>query len=268
MKNEADIRESGLLEQYALGRATPAETAEVHAALERYPALRDELASLEQTLEQYATLHAINPPVGLRDRVLAAINADNSTSHTPAVPARRPAVVRTLRLALAAAATVAAIAVVSALLFYRQNVDLRAEIGRLSRQLAASEQLGERLAVSQEQLEQQQNFLLSPDLNRVVMGGLDPAPDARAVVYADARTERAYLQVVNLPVPPAGKQYQLWGIAGGQPVSMGVFNLPMGSQELQVVPNVPDAQAYAVTLEPTGGSETPTLEQMYVMGEL
>ncbi|MGB3617133.1 MAG: anti-sigma factor, partial [Catalinimonas sp.] len=88
----------------------------------------------------------------------------------------------------------------------------------------------------------------------------------RAVVYADSG--RAYLQVVDLPVPPAGKQYQLWGIAGGQPVSMGVFNLPTGGAELQAVAAVPNAQAYAVTLEPTGGSPTPTLDQMYVMGEI
>ena len=54
----------------------------------------------------------------------------------------------------------------------------------------------------------------------------------------------------------------------GAPVSTGVFNTPMDTAGLQEAPYVESAQAYAVTLEPRGGSETPTMEQMYVVGEI
>jgi anti-sigma-K factor RskA len=49
---------------------------------------------------------------------------------------------------------------------------------------------------------------------------------------------------------------------------MGVFDAVVDTSKLQEVSYVENAQAYAVTLEPRGGSETPTLEQMYVIGEI
>ena len=49
---------------------------------------------------------------------------------------------------------------------------------------------------------------------------------------------------------------------------MGVFNTPADTAGLQEVPYVENAQTYAVTLEPRGGSENPTMKQMYVVGEI
>ena len=60
-------------------------------------------------------------------------------------------------------------------------------------------------------------------------------------------------------------QYQLWGIVEGQPVSVGVFDL---DQNLREMLNIANASAFAITLEPTGGSETPTLDKMYVIGNV
>ena len=53
-----------------------------------------------------------------------------------------------------------------------------------------------------------------------------------------------------------------------RPSAWGVFNTPADTAGLQEVPYVENAQTYAVTLEPRGGSETPTMEQMYVIGEI
>ncbi len=77
-----------------------------------------------------------------------------------------------------------------------------------------------------------------------------------------------FLKVFPCRIHPSGKQYQLWAIVEDKPASMGVFDAVADTSKLQEVSYVENAQAYAVTLEPRGGSETPTLEQMYVVGEL
>ncbi len=61
----------------------------------------------------------------------------------------------------------------------------------------------------------------------------------------------------NLPKPPAGKVYQLWLIEGSRPTSIGVMadGQVSGTVTFESLGN---ADAIGVTLEPTGGSPTPT----------
>ena len=65
---------------------------------------------------------------------------------------------------------------------------------------------------------------------------------------------------------PADKQYQLWALKDGQPIDMGVFDPVTPEDGLLEMGRVPGADAFAVTLEPRGGSANPTLEEMYVYG--
>jgi anti-sigma-K factor RskA len=100
------------------------------------------------------------------------------------------------------------------------------------------------------------------------MNGTDLSPEAVASVFYNPASGASLIDVGSLPVPPSDQQYQLWAIVDGAPVSMGVFEVNTDTSGLQPVAYVENAQAYAVTLEPRGGSETPTLEQMYVIGEI
>ena len=92
-------------------------------------------------------------------------------------------------------------------------------------------------------------------------------PGMRATVYWDKRTKDVYLMANNLPQPPAGKQYQLWAMIDGHPVDAGLMNWDGGNM-LTPIKNVPVAQAFAITLESVGGSPTPHLDQLYVMGSI
>ena len=78
----------------------------------------------------------------------------------------------------------------------------------------------------------------------------------------------AYLDVIDLPAPPTNKQYQLWAIVDGQPVDMGVFDNAVGVKTFEAVPFIANAQAFAVTVEDIGGSPTPSLETMVVIGNV
>ena len=90
--------------------------------------------------------------------------------------------------------------------------------------------------------------------------------DLEATVYWSASKNATYLAIRNLPEPPADKQYQLWAIVDKKPVDAGVFEYNLS--EIQSMKVFEEAQAFAVTLEPEGGSKSPTLEKMYVLGTL
>jgi anti-sigma-K factor RskA len=67
-----------------------------------------------------------------------------------------------------------------------------------------------------------------------------------------------YLVSSKMAPLPAGETYQLWGIVGGTPVSIGV----MGSHPRQMaftLASSPRPSTLGVTVEPAGGAVTPTL---------
>ena len=68
-----------------------------------------------------------------------------------------------------------------------------------------------------------------------------------------------------MPSPGDGKQFQLWALVGGKPVDAGVF--VTGQEGIQRVKDVMNADIWAVTLEPKGGSLSPTMDQMYLISK-
>ncbi len=95
----------------------------------------------------------------------------------------------------------------------------------------------------------------------VPLAGQGPTPDASARAYLDPESRRPILYVYDLAAAPAGKSYQLWVIADGQPVSAGVLDLgPQGEARHDTVAKstLEGGVTIAITLEPAGGREQPT----------
>lgn len=87
------------------------------------------------------------------------------------------------------------------------------------------------------------------------------APRARARLSYNRRTGVIELVVSDMPPPPPGKTYQLWLLNGGGATSGGTFNTGPGGRAMlhgQLAADALEASAFAVTLEPAGGSGKPT----------
>lgn len=101
----------------------------------------------------------------------------------------------------------------------------------------------------------------------VALAGTKAAPTARARVLYNPATQAVFVDVRQLPALPAGKQYQLWALDKGQPVDAGIVATATATgQGMQQMKDVARAQAFAMTVEPAGGSAQPTLSTMTVMG--
>lgn len=89
---------------------------------------------------------------------------------------------------------------------------------------------------------------------------------ARALVYWNPVEGELYLNASNIHQPDKGFQIELWALVNGQFVSIGKFDPPL--QELKYMKTNPQAAAFAITVEPTGGREVPSLETMQVIGSV
>lgn len=142
---------------------------------------------------------------------------------------------------------------------------LSAERDRLEHQVAALDREVEQTRSEARRAAQALQVLAAPQVRSVVLAGLGPTPGAAGHTYVNPQTHDALFYAFNLPALTPDKTYQLWFIAGGKPVSAGVFSVdPRGTGSVRVenVVDVKDIQAWAVTIEPRGGVPQPTGEMV------
>ena len=104
----------------------------------------------------------------------------------------------------------------------------------------------------------------STAFEKIVMTGTANDLNALASVYWNPSTYEAYIGIQNLKDIPPENQFQLWAIAKGKPVDVGVFNKNFTG--LLKMKKVEGAAAFAVTVELRGGKQNPTMETMQVIG--
>ncbi len=106
----------------------------------------------------------------------------------------------------------------------------------------------------------------------VVLAGQAVAPTAKAKIYWNKQTQMVYVDASGLPEPPQGKEYQIWSLKLQPqltPTSIGMLaNFNENSSKVFAVEKTADAEAFGITLEPVGGSPTPTMEQLYTLGKV
>ncbi|GAB4093855.1 anti-sigma factor [Flaviaesturariibacter terrae] len=256
---------SGIIESYVLGLATDAERQEFEALCRQYPELVAARDRFEQELEGQMLADAPAPPVFLKERVLGALSTPAEPSAADGVA--RPAQVRPInswKWAAAACALLAAGAIWWAL-------SNNSRLNSLERSIARNDSLRQQLADTRSQLARIQNeaeALRNPNMKMTALQSVPSAPTkSHVTVFWDTTSKDVYLMIQNLPAPAQNQQYQLWALIDKKPVDLGVFELRQDRLMVKMK-NVQNAQAFAITLEPKGGSPSPTLQNMYVYGEL
>ncbi len=119
-----------------------------------------------------------------------------------------------------------------------------------------------------EEVAQINEVLTAPEHREIALAGQPPAPSSSAKVYWDVQKNR-WVVTADLPPPPKGKIYQLWFVTRkDEKISAGLIATDESGHGFRVtnVPsNLPPIAAAAITLEPEGGSQQPTMP-IYVVG--
>ncbi len=121
-------------------------------------------------------------------------------------------------------------------------------------------------------LEQSQElvaFLRSDEVKRIPLPANDAvAPEAFAQVFYNEVSGKVMIDISGLPEAPEGMVYQAWSLLLDPltPRSIGLLEEGEATYKLISLTNIPVSEAFGITLEPAGGSETPNLDQLYVLG--
>lgn len=267
--------DSGVIERYALGQATCYEARELEHLAAEHASVRRALDEALGGVDALALASSARPPEGLRERMLARVAAEGTAPSREAPAPAEGGRVRYLRRATAVAAALVLLAGAAAVWLGAENQRLRREgLLQTDRLVEAEERLDlldREIGAARERVDrtaEQLALLRDPGTRRVAMAAVGADPDARVDVYWNPGSRAAFYDVIALAPAPEGRQYQLWAIVDGVPQDMGVLPLAAEPGTLSPFPFVAEPQAFAITLEPAGGSAAPTLDAMVVMGQL
>jgi anti-sigma-K factor RskA len=262
---------SGILELYAAGGLTEAEREEVERQAAQSPEIRSALDEACAAMEAYAGLYAQTPKSGLKTRIMNQLASEEANVRPlPIESLREPSTHKqgTYKWMLAASVTLLLLSGIISLYFYSkwQQAEERLAGVMVSERLLA--QHVQQTSLRMQQQEETLAIVRNPDFEQVKLKGVEANPGATMLVYWNPGQTAVYIDPVSLPAPPSGKQYQLWALLDGQPIDAGMIELTEEKTNLQQMKNIAAAQAFAVTVEPVGGSATPTLETITVMGKV
>lgn len=246
---------SGIVESYVLGLASAEERSELEKMCEQYPEVLQARVAFELLLEKQAMQNAIEPPEQLKARIFEKIQSTEKVVDISSAPVRN---MNWLKYAVAACFILLTGSLYWNISLYNKNKKLQSEFDGTVARLNYMEKDIRIL---------QQN----PNVKMVSMKGMDVSPQSYATVYWDTTSKDVYLLVNNLPKPASDQQYQLWALLDSKPIDIGMIDNDYFIKQdrlLVKAKNVQNAQAFAITLEKKGGSPTPTMDKMYVMGKL
>lgn len=276
--NIKEYIESGILEAYVLGALPEEEQRAVEAAIAQYPELKLEVDAIEGAMLQYAESALVEPPVELQDKIWNSLQQEQSSSFTQPVAVNEAPAVKTIPLVQAgkennswARAAVWAVLISSLLV----NILLWSQKNKADKELASIRSEIDTMAANQQALaakvnayEQERAMLAKVDMMPVVMQSAQPGHEMAGMMYWSKNKGEAYVAMTHMPMPPKGKQYQLWVIQDGKPVSMGTIPNELvangGMQKADM--SITSGQAFAISLENEGGNPTPT--EVMVMGKI
>lgn len=171
---------------------------------------------------------------------------------------------------LAVAASVLFILTSIGLVMYSSNLwdEVQTKEAMISQQQTTIERLESEVQRKEELL----TILEARDVDLVMMDGLaDMSPNGYGKVVWDKEGGNALLQVANIPSVPIDKDYQLWFIVNGQPISAGVFAVDDPGRDnffkIEQLQSSATDGAFAITMEPKGGMPEPTGD-MYLLGNM
>lgn len=274
--NTQEYIQSGIIESYVLGMASSAEAAELEQLCLLYPEIKQALTDFEMALEANALAKSVTPPQQVRQQIFAALQSEfvastidqAEISKTPVSPSNETPVVQMNQPSRFLAAASIILLVISGgmnIYFYSKFKETTQQYQALvleKNTLQANNQIMQTKSLD---MYNSMQMMTDPNMQKVAMPGIAGKESNYATVFWDTKSKDVYILPNKLPQPANGKQYQLWAIVDGKPVDAGVISDCAGLCKMK---NIPSASMFAITLEKSGGSETPTLSEMYVAGKV
>nr|MBC7614190.1 anti-sigma factor [Pseudopedobacter sp.] len=277
MENLQSYIESGILELYVLGDLNSTERAEVEAMCKLHPEVKVELDEIELMMNNIADDLTLEPSERVREGFFNSITFSDEEAKIAVAPKEEAKVVTInskqlnfYKFSLAACLALLLVSIIAVINLNKNLNDSKAQIASLqsSNQGFANQvnYLDKKVSSSDEIL----NMYSNPAYKMVSLKGTANSPESNIVVAFNPKEEKVMLDLHSMKMPKndAEHQYQLWALVDGKPVDLGVFDAESNEIGLKSMKSIGTAQTFAITLEPRGGSVSPTLEKLMVIGNI
>lgn len=270
---------SGIIELYVLGVATDEQVKNIDLLRKTDAVLNQYILDIEKDFGAIDAMQTVTPPPALKSKIWAAIQEESANEPVPVqnieIPKTEPKAIvdhlnsnptqgRIIKARfnrwLSAASVLLVLSLGLNAFFIYQNKQSKEELLAMNNE---SKIVKSKL----DGLEKDMRIATSDDMEKITLKGVEKHPEAKAAVMWDNKTKEVFLTVSNLPKANEDQQYQLWAIVNGKPVDAGLYD-ENSLQRIQSMKVINDAQAFAITLEKKGGSENPTMDQMYVFASI
>lgn len=258
-----DYIESGILELYVYGLLSESENLEVHTLAQNDTVIKEEIISIEKAIINLSSSFA---PF-ISHRHFEKIKAQLELKHSKVLD-MKPKSNWSQYVGWAAAVTL----LLGVGYQYSQLNDKQNQVVTIENEKNKLQESVLDLEIKNKQTQTALTIVRDTTNTVVSLGGQAVAPKAYAKIYWNKETEIVYVDATGLPEPPEGMVYQIWSLKllpQLTPTSIGLLNdFTANNEKIFAVEKTRDAEAFGITLEPTGGSKSPTMEQLYTLGKV
>jgi anti-sigma-K factor RskA len=252
------ILEDGLLEQYLLGELSHEQEILIQKVLNQDDDLRNIFEEIEQEFERIAFENAIPPPEKVKKALKSSVESTKENIQIRDItPFEKRNLFRSVRLAVAA--SLAFLFAISSFWLYNRWQSSEENLNSLQEQTIA---LQERMMILEQNIEvTTQRYMTINNRNVIplLLKGNQTLPESRAVAYVNHETKSVLVNSQGLPPLDEDKTYQMWADVDGVMINMGL--LPADA-DLIPVKYIDRAESFNITIEPAGGNDHPTVENL------
>jgi anti-sigma-K factor RskA len=255
--------ESGVLELYVYGLLSETENNEVNQMAKEHKEIEDEIISIEKAIVNLSTSFSPFLSADNFEKIKAKLDLKYSK-----VIEMKPRNNWSQYVGWAAAVTL----LVGIGYQYTQLSETQNQVANVEKEKTNLQDTLVNLKLKNEQTLTALTVVRDVKNTVINLGGQAVSPKSYAKIYWNKETEVVYVDATGLPEPPKGMEYQIWSLKllpQLTPTSIGLLSdFSANKAKIFAVEKTGDAEAFGITLEPVGGSKTPTMEQLYTLGKV
>ncbi|MFD2561187.1 anti-sigma factor [Aquimarina rubra] len=250
------IKDTGILEQYLLGELSEEESKEIENILKEDGELREYFSKMEDDMEQMALENAISPPIHIKTSILNKIENTSPNTEEKVIPLQKR---KRISYNFAIAASLATLFLLSSGWLYNQWQNTERTMITLQKE---TNDLQDRLINVENNYKETEKWyqaINQPEVVQLVLKGNEKSPNSAAIAYVNHQNKEVILNPKKLTKLHPDKTYQMWADVDGEMIDMGVIST---DQEMIVMKYIDNAESLNITIEPAGGNDHPTVEQL------
>lgn len=252
------ILEEGLLEQYLLGELSPEQEILILNVIKEDSDLRQLFEGLEEDFEKIAFENAILPPDSVKEALRETLEANDKNSAVKELSGSKSNnLLYSGRLAVAA--SFAAIFALSSFWLYNRWQTAEDNLKTLQEQTIVMQDRLSSLEQTFEVTNKRYQTINNRNVIPLLLKGNTMLPESRAVAYVNHATKIVLVNSLGLPPLEQDKTYQMWADVNGEMINMGL--LPADA-DLIPLKYIDRAESFNITIEPAGGNDHPTVENL------